>query len=135
MHDGVVVLVHVDIFTGGVLLRTDCGAALHIDFLLVSSGIFVNGLSDLMGTLLFPGDVTEAFFSFLIFGVGIGDEVGFESIGKYFFVYIISGGHLNSNFIINDIIKPQSIFFLLHLILLFISTSYLAYSTINQLPN
>lgn len=85
----------------------DGGAALHVDLIVVASGIFMDGLT-VFWELFFLRDVAESFLMLLEFGIGIGDEIGFEGIGgKYFFVYIISVRHLNSNFIINDIISPE----------------------------
>jgi hypothetical protein len=103
--DSVGVLVDVYIFTGGVFLGKDGGAALHVDLIVVPSGIFMDGLT-VLGELFFFRDVAESFLMLLEFGIGIGDEIGLEGIcGKNFFVYIISVRHLNSNFIINDIIR------------------------------
>ena len=86
LHHCVRVLVHVDIFPRGAFLRKYGSTAMHIDFLIVACGIFMDGLTVFM-MLFFFGDVSESFLMLLVFGVGIGDEIGFESVGgKYFFV-------------------------------------------------
>lgn len=82
-----IVLVEVDVFAGGVFLWEDGGAALHIDFIVVPGGVFMDGLPELVEGFFVPGDVTESFFLFFDFLSRVGDEVGFEGVaGKYFFV-------------------------------------------------
>ena len=85
-HDSISVLIGIDIFARGILLGENGGTALHINLVKISVGIFMNGVAILM-EFLFLGNVTESFLMLLKFSGRIGDEIGFECIGrKYFFV-------------------------------------------------
>ena len=98
------VLVDIDVFSGGGFVGKDGGTALHVDFVMVAGGVFVDGVAELV--LFFFGDVAKPFFDVFGFG-GVGDEVGLEGVGgEYFFVEIICCGHLNSNILLTILSRP-----------------------------